>query len=78
MLSPLIGQKDTGCRTFTKSGVPKMTGAGKVRRNNDPQEISHLIIKPSYGGLGRKSCYEDRNDTVRVRRSGWPETPVFA
>jgi len=45
MVALLIGRTDIDGRTFTKSGVAEIKCAGKVRRNNDPQEISHLIVK---------------------------------
>ena len=57
MLALLIGQMDIDCRTFTKSEGSEITCAGKDRRNNDPQEISHLIIKPYAGPI---PCYEIR------------------
>jgi hypothetical protein len=78
MLSPLIGRTDIDCRTFTKSESSEITCAGKVRRNNGPQEISHLIVKPCAVGLGCISRYENRNDTFAFEVQAGREPPVFA
>jgi hypothetical protein len=46
MLFLLIGRTDIDRRTFTKSEGSEITCAVKDRRNNDPRENSHLVVKP--------------------------------
>jgi len=73
MLFLLIGRTDMDRRTFTKSEGSEITWAVKDRRNNNPREISHLIVKPCAIGAVPFLVTKSVPDTVRVR---WvPERP---
>jgi hypothetical protein len=80
MLFLLIGRTDMDRRTFTKSEGSEITWAVKDRRNNNPREISHLIVKPCAIGavpfLVTKSVPDTRSGSMGFQ-SG-PRAPVFA
>jgi hypothetical protein len=64
--------------------APEMTRASKGCRNNDPQEISHLIVKPCAVGFDLTSCYEIRKQQIlgifacEARAPLGQKAPVFA
>jgi hypothetical protein len=60
--SPAYWPNGHGGRGRYEIRVREMRCAAKRCKNNDPQEIAHLIVKPCAARGARMYCYEIRTD----------------